>query len=192
MRSNKLYVGSLMWILTLALSAISLLTIVTATATAATRRDPLTEKEADLVREAQALDKRTDVFIKAAERRLRVLSAPNAAAKESPKDIEKWGELAGTRAELLGDLANILDEAVTNIEDVGTHNSRSGLIPKSIRKLAEASTRFLPQLTALRDHVSDDERGALERAIEQAQEVIAAAGRLPAETVDPKKKKGKS
>ncbi|HVG32400.1 MAG TPA: hypothetical protein VM911_04945 [Pyrinomonadaceae bacterium] len=161
-------------------------------ATAATRRDPLTEKEADLVREAQALDKRTDVFIKAAERRLRILSGPGDAAKESAKDIEKWGELAGTRAELLGDLANILDEAITNIEDVGTHNSKSGLIPKSIRKLAEASTRFLPQLTALRDRVTDDERGALERAIEQAQEVIAAAGKLPAETVETKKKKGKS
>jgi hypothetical protein len=162
-------------------------------AAAATRRDPLTEKEADLVREAQALDKRTEVFIKAAERRMLILSAPNAAAKESPKDIEKWGELTGTRAQLLGDLANILDEAVTNIEDVGTHNSKSGLIPKSIRKLAEASTRFLPQLTALRDHVSDDaERGELERAIEQMQEILAAAGKLPAETVETKKKKGKS
>jgi hypothetical protein len=192
MRSNKLYVGSLVWILTFALSAISLLMLYPAAATAATRRDPLTEKEADLVREAQALDKRTDVFIKAAERRLRILSAPGTAAKESPKDIEKWGELAGTRAELLGDLANILDEAITNIEDVGTHNSKSGLIPKSIRKLAEASTRFLPQLTALRDHATDEERAALERAIEQAQEVIAAAGRLPAETVEAKKKKGKT
>jgi len=192
MRSKKLYVGSLVWILTLTLSGIFLLTIVTATTRASTRRDPLTEKEADLVREAQALDKRTDVFIKAAERRLRALSAANAAAKESPKDIEKWGELTGTRAELLGDLANILDEAVTNIEDVGTHNSKSGLIPKSIRKLAEASTRFLPQLLALRDRVTDDERASLERAIEQAQEVIAAAGRLPAETVETKKKKGKS
>lgn len=190
MRSNKLYVGSLMWILTLTLSAISLL--MTVTATAATRRDPLTEKEADLVREAQALDKRTEVFIKAAERRLRLLSAPSGAAKESPKDIEKWGELSGTRAELLGDLANIMDEAVTNIEDVGTHNSRSGLIPKSIRKLAEASTRFLPQLAALRERATDDERAALERAIEQAQEVIAAAGKLPAETVETKKKKGKT
>lgn len=189
MRSNKLYAGSLVWLLTLTLS-ISLLMIYPAAAAA--RRDPLTEKEADLVREAQALDKRTEVFIKAAERRLLLLSAPNAAAKESPKDIEKWGELAGTRAQLLGDLANILDEAVTNIEDVGTHNSKSGLIPKSIRKLAEASTRFLPQLTALRDRVNDDERGELERAVEQIQEILAAAGKLPAETVETKKKKGKS
>lgn len=190
MRSNKLYVWSLVWILNLTLSSLFMLNASAAGFCA--RRDPLTEKEADLVREAQALDKRTDVFIRAAERRLRALSAPNAAVKESPKDIEKWGELAGTRAELLGDLANILDEAVTNIEDVGAHNSKSGLIPKSIRKLAEASTRFLPQLLAMRDHVTDDERGVLERAIEQAQEVIAAAGKLPGETVETKKKKGKS
>jgi hypothetical protein len=190
MSPNKLYAGSLVWLLTLTLSGISFLMMYPAAAAA--RRDPLTEKEADLVREAQALDKRTEVFIKAAERRLLMLSAPNATAKESPKDIEKWGELAGTRAQLLGDLANILDEAVTNIEDVGTHNSKSGLIPKSIRKLAEASTRFLPQLTALRDRVNDDERGELERAVEQIQEIIASVNKLPAETVETKKKKGKS
>jgi hypothetical protein len=192
MRSKKLYAGSLVWILIFTLSGISLLMLYPAAARAAARRDPLTEQEADLVREAQALDKRTEVFIKAAERRLLMLSSPNAAAKESPKDIEKLGALTGTRAQLLGDLANILDEAITNIEDVGTHNSKSGLIPKSIRKLSEASTRFLPQLTALRDHVNDDERGELERAIEQVQEIIAAAGKLPAEAVEAKKKKGKS
>jgi hypothetical protein len=156
----------------------------------AARRDPLTEKEADLVREAQALDKRTEVYIKAAERRLLRLADPNAAASaQAQKDAEKWGDLKGTRADLLSDIANILDEAITNIEDVGTHNAKSGLIPKSIRKLGEAATRFLPQLTAMRERAGDEERGALERAIESSQEIIAAATKLPPETIEAKKKK---
>ena len=187
MRSNKLYVRGLVWMLIYALAVPALLsgwTVATA------RRDPLTEKEADMVREAQALDKRTDVYIKAAERRLLGLTNPTAASSaQAQKDAEKWGDLKGTRADLLSDIANILDEAITNIEDVGTHNSKSALIPKSIRKLAEAATRFLPQLTAMRDRASDQERGALERAIESSQEIIAAATKLPPETIETKKKK---
>lgn len=185
MRSSKLYLRSLVWMLIYALALPALLL-----ALPAARRDPLTEKEADMVREAQALDKRTEVYIKAAERRLLGLANPSApASAQAQKDAEKWGELKGTRADLLSDIANILDEAITNIEDVGTHNSKSALIPKSIRKLSEAATRFLPQLTALRERASDEERGALERAIESAQEIIAAGNKLPAETIDTKKKK---
>lgn len=167
-----------------------------ASVASAPRRDPLTEKEAELVREAQALDKRTEVFAKAIERRLLALAGASAAnSKQASKDAEKWGELPqGTRAELLYDIAAILDEAVTNIEDVGSRNARSSLLPKSLRILAQAATRFLPQLTALREQAREErERDALERAIEGAQEVIAAAGKLPPETQEagkPKKGKG--
>ena len=192
MRSNKLYLRSLVWILIYTVAVPSLLLLQPARAAAATaRRDPLTEKEADLVREAQALDKRTEVFIKAAERRLLVITNPNAVASgQAQKDAEKWGDLKGTRAELLYDIANILEEAITNIEDAGAHNAKSQLIPKSIRKLAEAATRFLPALTALREHAKDDEeRGVLEKAIENAQEIETAANRLPAETKETEKKK---
>jgi hypothetical protein len=173
--------------------------LMTATHASALRRDPLTEKEADLVREAQALDKRTEVFAKAVERRLLALGGPTAVAaatsKQAQKDEEKWGELPqGTRAELLYDISGILDEAVTNIEDVGSHNSKSDLIPKSLRILAEASMRFLPRLTALREQAQEErEKDALERAIEGAQEIIAAAAKLPPEMPEagkPKKQKG--
>ena len=41
---------------------------------AAQKRDHLTPQEVDLVKEAQVLDKRIDVFIKAAERRLMVIN----------------------------------------------------------------------------------------------------------------------
>src|SRR5436190_22462480 len=82
-------------------------------------RDHLTEQETEAVRLNQELDKRMGVFIKAADRRLLVLTDPaGAAAKVSKKDLELYGPLpTGTRAQLLTDLANILDEASDKIDD---------------------------------------------------------------------------
>ena len=131
-------------------------------------RDHLTPQEADMVRDAQELDKRTAVFIKAAERRLLALSDPNTV-KQSKDEIEKWGELKGTRADFVYDLSKILDEAITNIDDVSSRDERNPLIPKSIRKLAEASTRILAQLAPLRDKVeAGKERTWLEQAVDNA------------------------
>lgn len=144
-------------------------------------RDHLTPQEADLVRDAQSLDKRTAIFIKAAERRLLALTDSNAAAsKQVQKDVEKWGELPkGTRAELLGDVAKILDEASTNIDDVSMRDEKNPLIPKALRLLAAASTRFVAQLTEMRARAQDgEERDALEQALENAQSIIAAADKL--------------
>ncbi len=84
---------------------------------AAQKREHLTPEEIEQIRDAQELDKRTAVFVKAAERRLLTITDPAAAAKQFDQDAEKWGTLKGTRAQLLSDLARILDEAETNIED---------------------------------------------------------------------------
>ncbi len=158
-------------------------------------RDHLTAQEADLVREEQTLDRRTAVFVKAVERRFLVLTDANAAAsKPVQKDLEKWGELPkGTRTELLNDIAKILDEAITNIDDVSERDAKNPLLPKSLRKLSEASTRFLTQLTPMRAAAqSDDEREAIDQATENAQAIITAAQKLPPDTGKSKKEKGKS
>ncbi|MEA2175219.1 MAG: hypothetical protein QOD00_2811 [Blastocatellia bacterium] len=155
-------------------------------------RDHLTEQEMDLVREAQALDKRTAVFIRAIERRLLVITDPTAAAasKQVQKETEKWGELPkGTRAELLSDIAKILDEAITNIDDVSERDDKNPLLPKSLRLLSAAATRFIPQLTPMRDQAKEEgERESLEQALESAQSIIEAANKLPPEV----KTKGKN
>lgn len=159
----------------------------------AAARDHLSPEEADQVREAQELDKRIEVFIKVAERRLLALTDTNAAkSKQVQKDLEKWGELPkGTRAELLTDLAKVLEEATTNIDDVSTRDPKNSLVPKALRKLAEASKRFLAQLTNMREQTqSDAEREALTQATENAQAVIEAADKLPPPTNE-KKAKGK-
>jgi hypothetical protein len=154
-------------------------------------RDYLTPKEEERVKEAQILDKRIEVFIKAAERRMLVLTADRSAAttKQLQKDLEKWGELpAGTRVELIMDIANILDAAVTNIDDVALRDETNRLLPLALRKLAEAATRIQAQLTPMREQTQDAmERRAIEKVMENVQEILLAANKLPPPPPSPEK-----
>lgn len=156
------------------------------------QRDHLTPQEVDLVKEAQILDKRIDVFIKAAERRLMVINNSSTAnAKQLKKDSERWGELpTGSRAELVGDIARIFDEAITNIDDVATRDERNPLIAKSLRKLATSVNTILGQLKPLSTEAkSDAEIASFEMLNEDAQSILEAANKLPPEVVDKKAKK---
>jgi hypothetical protein len=156
-------------------------------------RDHLTSQEVDLVKDAQILDQRIDVFIKAADRRLLVLRGVDAgSAKQLKKDSEKWGELpTGTQDELISDIANILDEAITNIDDVSTRDERNPLIQKALRKLATATTRIVDQLKPLRAQAkSDAQIGSFEQLMENAESIVQAANRLPPPAEKKEKSKG--
>ena len=164
-----------------------------ASTAAAQQRDHLTPQEVDLVKEAQVLDKRIEVFIKAADRRVFVLkggttaNAPNA--KQLKKDAEKWGELpTGSRAELVSDIARILDEAITNIDDVSSRDERNPLIAKSLRKLATAVNTIMTDIKPMSTEAkSDAEIASFELLNEDAQSILEAALKLPPE-VDKKAK----
>ncbi len=158
-------------------------------------RDHLTPQEVDLVRDAQILDQRIEVFIRAAERRFMAINGTTVpASKQAQKDLDKWGELPkGTRAELLDDLAKILDEAITNIDDVSARDEKNVLIPKALRKLSAAATGFLPQLTALNAQAkAEEERAAIAQAVENAQSIVEAANKLPPPSTKKKDKPPKS
>ena len=163
----------------------------------ARQREHLTPEEVELGRDNQELDKRTEVFVHAAERRLLAVTNPEEAAKQQAKDKEKWGEVKGTRAELLYDISKILEEAVTNVDDAAQHNPESSLLRKSLYKLSEAAGRIAPQLARLREGTQEEsEADQLDRAIETAQEILDAARQraVTAEdlkTKDPKAKDGK-
>lgn len=146
------------------------------------KREYLTPQEIDLIRDNQDLDKRTQIFVKAAERRLLSMTAPAAApSKQTAKEIEKWGELPkGTRAELFSDIARIFDEAITNIDDTATRSPDSPLLPKAVKQLAAAAANFLTQLAPLRDSATaGPERESLEQALDEMQEIIEAAKKIP-------------
>ena len=158
------------------------------------QRDHLTPQEVDLVKEAQILDKRIEVFIKAADRRVMVLNGTQSAnAKQLKKDSELWGELpSGSHADLLADIAGILDEAITNIDDVSARDERNPLIPKALRRLAEAVNNIMTQVAPYRDQAkSDGEVASLESLNEEAQQILEAVKKLPppSETETKAKKK---
>jgi len=156
-------------------------------------RDHLTPREVEVVQEAQALDHRIDVFIRAIDRRMLVLSGgPTAASeKQLKKEAETWGELpAGTHAELVGDIAKILSEAITNIDDVNARDPKNPLIPKALRKLATAATRILDQLKPMQAQAKDEESMGFELLSKHADEIVEAAAGLPPPAE--KKPKGKN
>ena len=142
----------------------------------AQKREHLTPEEIELVRDNQELDARTNVFIKAAERRLLAVTNPAESAKNAPKEKEKWGEVQGTRTQLFYDISKILDEAVVNVDDVAEHNPESPLLRKSLYMLSEATARMLPELSKLREAAqSEAEADQLDRALETAQDITNAA-----------------
>src|SRR5262245_5943032 len=121
-----------------------------------------------------------------------VLNGTQAAnAKQVKKDSELWGDLpSGSHAELLGDIAGILDEAITNVDDVSGRDERNPLIAKSIRRLAEAVNNIMTQVAPFRDEAkSDVEVASLEQLNENAQQILEAAKKLPPPEVEKKAKK---
>lgn len=135
----------------------------------AQKRDHLTEKEADLIREWQEIDKRVEIFVKAADRRLLVLADPNSTQK--PKEEETWGPLpAGTKLQLLQDYKRILEEAEEKLDDAYNRAATDKLLPKALNKFKEGATRHLAQLRALQPQLTDaKERRALAEAMEEAE-----------------------
>src|SRR2546421_11358916 len=158
----------------------------------ARQREHLTDEEIELIRDNQELDKRTGVFIKAAERRLLAVTNPAEAAKQSAKEKDKWGEVKGTRAQLLYDISKILDEAVVNVDDTALHDPDSPLLRKSLYMLSEAAGRILPQLDRLRAAAHEPaEVDQLDRAIETAKEIADAAKERGVNAEDMKTKDAK-
>jgi hypothetical protein len=166
--------------------------ILPAAIAAAQTRDHLTAPESELVRFHQELDKRIDVLIKAVDRRFAIINkTPQPATKKLLKDEPDWGDLPqGTRAQLLFDIGAILDEAITNIDDVSRRDEKNPLISRSLRKLTAAANGYMSNLTALSSQTTDDdELAAIERALDQTSQIIEVGGKLPTPPPDEKKKK---
>jgi hypothetical protein len=155
-------------------------------------RDHLTPKEVELIQEAQLLDQRIEVFIRAIERRLLVINGSETAnARQLKKESDAWGELPkGTRADLLGDIGGILDEAITNIDDASTHDEKNPLVAKAVRRLAAEATQLKNQLLPLKEQAkSEEELASLEHLLENGQTIIDATTKLPPPAAEQKGKK---
>ena len=154
-------------------------------------RDHLTDKETELIRFHQQLDKRIEVFIKAIDRRFAMMNGlEQAKTKKIDKAEPEWGDLPkGSRAQLLGDIASILDEAITNIDDVSRRDEKSPLISRSLRKLTAATNGYVTQLKSMASQTKDaDELSAIERVLQHAEQIIEVGNQLPPPSADKKKK----
>lgn len=161
---------------------------------AAQKRDHLTDPETELVRYYQELDKRIEIFIKAIDRRFAIINhTTQPSSKKLAKDEPEWGELPkGTRTELLDDIAGILDEAITNIDDVSRRDEKNPMISRALRRLTKAANGYATQLAAMHNQTKDaDEQAAIERVADNANQIIEVGAKLPppAAEPDPKKKK---
>src|SRR6476620_9746350 len=135
------------------------------------QRHHLTDAETDLIRYYRELDKRTEVFIKAADRRFAIINGTaQPSTKKANKEEPDWGDTPkGTRAQLLDDVAGILDEAITNIDDVSRRDEKNPMISRSLRKLTTAVNGYLAKLNAMKTGVTDrDEIAAIEHVGIQA------------------------
>lgn len=158
----------------------------------AQHRDHFTEMEVEQIKETQILDKRIGVFVKAIERRLRVLTGTTTeTAKQQKKDAELYGALpTGSRADLIGDIGKILDEAITNIDDVSSRDEKNPLIPTALRLLAVEAKRVVEQLQPFQSQAENDaEVASIEQVTENAESILAAANKLPPPVAKEKKKK---
>ena len=146
--------------------------------------DYLTEEEDDKVREAQTADARAKVFMKIADRRIKLITGVGAPPEpmekspfwkrggKKPEDEEReWGTLKTTgRLELLKHYSRAIEECMAKIEDAYERNPKSTALPKALATLREATGRHLQALKSLAGQVTDeDELRALRDAIEQAE-----------------------
>lgn len=150
----------------------------------AQRRDHLTAPEVELVRDAQQIDLRMKVFVKAIERRFLVLNNDSSQAKQIEKEIDVWGELpTGTRGQLLSDIEKLLDEAINKIDDVAARDMKSDFFPISVHILADGAGKFLPQLKTQLDKTTDEkEKGAILGSIDYCTQIIEASAKVKRES----------
>ncbi|MBK8305223.1 MAG: hypothetical protein IPK98_18275 [Chloracidobacterium sp.] len=172
----------------------------TATAVAQSR-DFLTAEEVEIIRDAQQIDDRMDVLVKAIDRRFEALNAPVSVpvVGKVKKDDREWGKApTGTRIELLFDIKRILQKAIDDIDNLAERpdsmvvdpdekpdkkrpKTFEALFPKAVRSLAAAATRYQPVLKAELDRSTDNaEKGLILAALDMCSDVIASVAKLPA------------
>jgi len=174
-------------------------------AAASAQRDYFTPEEVELIRDAQAIDKRIDILTHAIDRRFAALKVDVGGGKISEKEIKLWGEIPqGTRFDLLVDVKRILQKAIDDIDNLAERpdsaiipdkddkkaEGYAIIFPRAVRNLATAAKRYQPALKAELDSTKDGmAKGPILDSIEMCDEIIAAVGKLPVEsTATPAKK----
>jgi hypothetical protein len=150
---------------------------------AAQRRDALTEKEADQLRDlAQEPNKRMHLMVTFAKARMEAIDH----LRSDKNMAEAQGEQVSN---LLGDIASIMDEIDENLS---SYDSKGEDLRKSLREVIEADTAFQLKLRAIKDTTSDAQKKLYSFAVENAMESVnSSADSARAMLDDQNAKKGK-
>ncbi len=168
-------------------------------AASAQTRDFLTVEEVEIIRDAQQIDDRMEVLIKAMDRRFAVLNTDvsTPVVRDKKKDDRVWGPApTGTRGELLRDIKSIMQKAVDDIDNLAERPTSmvvnedekpdkknpktfENLFPKAVRALAAAATRYQPALKAEFDKTNDNmEKGLIGSTLDLCADIIASVAKL--------------
>lgn len=159
------------------------------------QKDALSQQESGQVREAQEIDRRTEVFLKIAERRLKALedtgqvtpATPNppASKKEAKKAQEKrdkeeetWGPPpTGTREQLLMGYTRVMDELEDKLDDAFERSPKSDALRKSLQLLSKTAETYLARLQHIKtaNTLSPVEERALSSALQITQNASESA-----------------
>lgn len=139
--------------------------------------DYLTEEEDEQVREAQAADARTKVFMKIADRRLKAIAGPPPSPvdkkdqKKAEEEERQWGAVPKvSRAELLRHYARAISECMAKLDDAHERNPKSSALPKALALLRDATDRHLQTLRALQPELkTESETTAMSGALYEAE-----------------------
>ncbi len=171
---------------------------------AQTRHDPLNPREVDQLRDsAQYPKKRIDLLISFAKERMLAVerlrgdtqSANQSAAQPANQPTQLGLDDSGKMADLLADLAAVIDELDDNLD---MYNGHSEDLRRPLRHVLDAEAEFLLKLESLSDNASALQKrhmgAALEDASDSVKTSIESARVMLAEQIEKKgeeKNKGK-
>lgn len=133
---------------------------------AAQRRDPLTDKEVDQLREtAQEPDKRMHLWVTFAKARIEAIDHLRSDKKMADTQAEKVSEL-------LDDVASIVDEIDQNLSE---YDKQGSDLRKSLREVIEMDSDFQLKLRAIKDTTEKGPRKLMNFTLDNAMESVNAS-----------------
>ena len=133
----------------------------------AQRHDPLTEKEADQLRDlAQEPNKRMHLMLNFAKARMEAIEHLRSDKNMAEAQSEQVSNL-------LGDIAAIIDEIDENLS---SYDSKGEDLRKSLREVIETDTSFQLKLRAIKDTTSEAQKKQYSFAVENAMESVNSSG----------------
>ena len=150
--------------------SVALLLAIVGPTSAQRKGDYMTEGELDIVRDVREINKRTDVFLTIADRRLAVVADP--AAEPDGRLSKYMGPMpTGSQVELLDDYRHAVEELMVKLED---EFERKGLSPELKKGLEESRDRVakqIQQIETLKPRLTGDAVQFAGKAIEVAREL---------------------